>query len=102
LSSAAFFDFNTLQRKNNWSIIDLYISGKLPSSVRKELPPLNTPGYANPTYVGSNAIGEQPFLGPLSRPIILNERVVPDDKSATGNGISDVPATCSPAIAYWS
>lgn len=57
--------------------------------------PLNTSGYANPTYIGMNANGEEIFQGKLSRPLLLNERVVPDkDGHITGNGISGVPHTC--------
>lgn len=95
---SSYFNFTTIRPKNNWSIIDLYVNGELVSTTRKELPPLLTWGYANPTYIGFDANGGQPFLGQLSRPIILNERVIPDDQATRiGNGISGVPAACGPA-----
>lgn len=97
---ASHFNFTTVQPKNNWSIIDIYINGKSVNSARMEQPRLQTWGYANPTYIGFNASGGQPFLGQLSRPIILNERVVPDDQSEMiANGISGVPPTCPPTPA---
>jgi len=89
------FQFSPVQPAGNSSTIDIYINGKRVHSVRTERPPLNTWGYANPTYVGFRASGGEPFLGKLSRPIILNERVVPDDQvEAIDNGISGVPPTC--------
>jgi arylsulfatase A-like enzyme len=97
---SSFFNFSPLFSKHNWSIIDLYINGKPVGNVFKKLPPLLIWGYANPTYIGSDANGKQPFVGQLTRPIILNERVTPDDQSTIiGNGISGVPATCLPAAA---
>jgi len=94
------FNFTTVQPKNNWSIIDIYINGERVNSVRTERPPLQTWGYANPTYIGFNDSGDEPFLGQLSRPIILNERVVPNDQSdMIANGISGVPQTCAHAPA---
>ena len=34
-------------------------------------------------------------VGTLSQPLIINERVVPDEEGhAIGNGISGVPSTC--------
>lgn len=92
---ASHFNFTTLQPDTNWSMIDMYVNGERVGSVRKEGPPLQTWGYANPTYIGVDAVGSAAFSGKLSRPVILNERVVPDDQSAMiGNGISGVPATC--------
>jgi arylsulfatase A-like enzyme len=89
------FQFSPVQPGGNSSTIDIYINGERVHSVRTEQPPLNTGGYANPTYIGISASGGEPFLGKLSRPIILNERVVSDDQSeAIGNGISGVPPTC--------
>lgn len=94
------FKLSTLRPKNGLSIIDIYLNRKLVNSVRTKNPPLQTWGYANPTYIGLNTSGGEPFLGELSRPIILNERVVPDDQSAMiGNGISGVPPTCPPTAA---
>jgi hypothetical protein len=92
---ASHFNFTTIRPQYNWSMIDMYINGERVGSVRKEAPPLQTWGYANPTYIGVDAGGNAAFSGELSRPVILNERVVPDDQSAMiGNGISGVPPTC--------
>jgi arylsulfatase A-like enzyme len=93
---ASHFNFTTIQPKNNWSVIDMYVNGERVDSVRMQSPPLQTWGYANPTYIGFDAGGNAAFSGELSRPVILNERVVPDDQSAMiGNGISGVPPTCA-------
>lgn len=97
---SSYFNFSTLYPKNNWSLIDIYINGESINSVRTELPPLQTWGYANPTYVGFNVNGKEPFIGELSRPIILNERVLPDELAKIDNGISGVPPTCPPAAAH--
>ncbi|MBK6510701.1 MAG: hypothetical protein IPG06_15440 [Haliea sp.] len=95
------FRFSPRNPHNNLSIIDLYLNGKLLNTVTLKLPLPNDQGYANPTYIGVNALGEERFLGTLSRPVILNERVVPDEQSALiGNGISGVPSTCPAAVAH--
>jgi arylsulfatase A-like enzyme len=91
------FNFTTIRPENNWSVVDLYVNGARVHSLRTERPPLQTWGYANPTYIGFDAGGNASFDGELSRPIILNERVVPDEQSAMiGNGISGAPLTCAP------
>jgi arylsulfatase A-like enzyme len=91
----SYFNFSPVQPQTNWSVVEIYINGERVNSVRTQLPPLQIWGAANPTYIGINASGEEAFSGKLSRPIILNERVVPDDRSEmTGNGISGVPSTC--------
>jgi arylsulfatase A-like enzyme len=91
------FNFTTIRPENNWSLVDLYVNGVRVHGLRTEQPHLQTWGYANPTYVGFDAGGGESFDGELSRPIILNERVVPDDHAAMiGNGISGVPSTCEP------
>ena len=95
------FRFSPRNPHNNLSIIELYLNGKLLNTVTLKLPVPNDQGYANPTYIGVNAAGEERFLGTLSRPVILNERVVPDEQSALiGNGISGVPSTCPAAVAH--
>jgi hypothetical protein len=89
------FKFSVRFPNNNLSIIEMYLNGKLLNSVKLKMPSPNDLGYANPTYIGVNAVGEERFLGTLSRPVILNERVVPDEQSEPiGNGISGVPHTC--------
>jgi hypothetical protein len=89
------FKFSVRFPNNNLSIIEMYLNGKLLNSVTLKMPSPNDLGYANPTYIGVNAVGEERFLGTLSRPVILNERVVPDEQSEPiGNGISGVPHTC--------
>lgn len=91
------FNFALLTR-SNWSIIDLYVNGERINTTRMERPALQTWGYANPTYLGINAQGGEPFAGHLSRPIILNERVVPDKPTEKiFNGISGVPRACAPS-----
>lgn len=89
------FKFSVRFPQNNQSIIGMYLNGKLLDTVTLKMPAPNDRGYANPTYIGANAMGEERFAGTLSRPVILNERVVPDAQSEPiGNGISGVPATC--------
>lgn len=89
------FKFSPISPRASWSLIDVYVNGRSVNSVRLDHPPLLTWGYANPTYIGFNASGEEPFIGELGRPIILNERVVPDSPAdALLNGISGVPHTC--------
>ena len=89
------FNFSPSQSKGNVSAIDLYINGVRAATVTKKMPALMTSGYANPTYIGMNPGGGDVFQGKLTRPLILNERVVPDkDGGQIGNGISGVPSIC--------
>jgi arylsulfatase A-like enzyme len=91
------FKFTPIHRNINKVYIDLYIDGEKVNSIEADNPPIQNQGYANPTYVGANPLGEEVFTGTLSRPVILNERIVPDaDASIIANGISGVPATCTP------
>ena len=79
------------------AIIDIYLNGQIVNHVRTEMPTPKDLDYNNSTYIGIDPDGKQPFLGELSRPIILNERVVPDNESEIiDNGISDVLSTCPP------
>ncbi len=95
------FRFSPRNPHNNLSIIELYLNGKLLNTVTLKMPAPNDEGYANPTSIGANAVGAESFLGTLSRPVILNERVVPDEQpSAIGNGISGVPPTCPVTVAH--
>jgi arylsulfatase A-like enzyme len=90
------FNISPVQWKSNSSIIDLYVNGERANSITKKLPELNTFGYSNPTFIGMNASGQELFQGKLSRPLILNERIVPDAEGiVVGNGISGVPSTCT-------
>jgi arylsulfatase A-like enzyme len=89
------FHFSPRNPQNNQSHIDLYVNGERTANLTMKAPELNTSGYSNPTYIGMNPSGEKIFRGELSRPLILNERVVPDvEGESIGNGISSVPATC--------
>jgi len=89
------FEYPVVRPKSSASVIQLFVDGRRVDSATVRQPALMTWGYANPTYIGVNAQGREPFAGRLSRPIILNERVVPDDESSVvGNGISDVPNVC--------
>jgi len=92
------FNFSPVQPQYNISYIDMFIDGVQVKNLTTKNPPLNTSGYANPTFIGMNPRGEEVFQGTLSRPMILNERVVPDEQGQViGNGISGVPRTCLPA-----
>jgi arylsulfatase A-like enzyme len=78
------------------TILNLYVDGQLVDSARDDAPVPNLKGYANPTHIGRNAAGEQRFTGHLSRPFIVNERVVPDDQvEKVNNGVSGLPTLCS-------
>jgi arylsulfatase A-like enzyme len=89
------FNFSPVQPQYNQSFIDIFINGMRANSITKKNPPLNTSGYANPTFIGMNPGGQELFQGTLSQPLIINERVVTDKEGqAIGNGISGVPATC--------
>jgi arylsulfatase A-like enzyme len=91
------FNLSPSNPRANISFVDIYINGNRVKSITREQTPEQNWGYANPTYVGLNASGKEQYLGQLSHPIILNERVVPDDESEViSNGISDVPPTCPP------
>jgi arylsulfatase A-like enzyme len=97
---ASEFTFSPMKTSVNRADIDLFIDGAKVGSVEKKNPPLLTGGYANPTYIGVNAHGEELFSGVLSRPLILNERVVPDAEAGKiANGISGVSALCQPHAA---
>jgi arylsulfatase A-like enzyme len=94
------FSFSPVQPKENWSEIDIYVNGERVSNVFHAQPALRTDDYANPTFIGANARGEERFLGQLTHPLILNERVVPDEQAEMiGNGISGVPAACPAKVA---
>ena len=94
---SSYFHVSPLGRSVSWSTIDIYLNGELVDSVRKEPIMFNAWGYANPTYVGFNSSGSEPFLGELGRPVILNEYVAPDALAGRiSNGISGVPSTCAP------
>lgn len=89
------FNYSPVQPQYNESHIDVFIDGVRVGGLATKNPPLNTAGYANPTFIGMNPGGEESFQGTLSQPLIINERVVPDEQGhAIGNGISGVPATC--------
>ena len=89
------FNFSPVQPKINKSYIDLYINGVRAANLLTKGPALITSDYANPTYIGMNPSGGELFQGTLSRPLIFNERVVPDEEDTMiGNGISGVPSTC--------
>jgi arylsulfatase A-like enzyme len=89
------FNYSPVQPQYNESYIDIFINGVRANSLATKNPPLNTSGYANPTFIGMNPGGAELFQGTLSRPLIINERVVPDEEGqAIGNGISGVPPTC--------
>jgi arylsulfatase A-like enzyme len=89
------FSFSPVQPTLNQSYIDLYINGVRAGYLNKKDPALITSGYANPTYIGMDPSGKEPFQGRLSTPLILNERVLPNDSSELiGNNISEVPSTC--------
>lgn len=91
------FKISPFQWKQNLAIIDIYLNGQIVNHVRTEMPTPKDLDYNNSTYIGIDPDGKQPFLGELSRPIILNERVVPDNESEIiDNGISDVLSTCPP------
>ncbi len=92
---SSFFNFSPFPASANFSYIDLYINGERAGHLNRKHPMLKTADYANPTYVGMNPGGEEVFRGRLGKPVILNERVVPDeDGKVIGNGISGVPSTC--------
>tara|TARA_R110002049_G_scaffold124997_9_gene280543 strand:+ start:1 stop:948 length:948 start_codon:yes stop_codon:yes gene_type:complete len=92
------FNFSPVNSRSNKAHIDLYINGIRAANNHWKEPALVTSGYEQPTYIGMNPAGEELFRGELSRPIILNERVVPDEQGGEiGNGISGVPATCPAA-----
>ncbi len=62
---------------------------------RDEDPIQNDNGYTNATFLGRNSTGQEHFMGHLSQPLIVNERVVPDEKSnKINNGISGLPSLC--------
>jgi hypothetical protein len=89
------FNYSPVQPQYNESYIDIFINGVRANSLATKNPALNTSGYANPTFIGMNPGGAELFQGTLSRPLIINERVVPDEEGqAIGNGISGVPPTC--------
>lgn len=89
------FHFTPLKRNVNKVFIDMYIDGEKVESIESNNPVPNHEGYANPTYIGVSPLGIKPFIGTLSPPVILNERVVLDaDAELIGNGISSVPSTC--------
>lgn len=94
---SSYYGFSPIQPKYNRATTRVYVDGKSVYSKTTPNPALQTGGYLNPTYVGSSAGGEDPFQGKLSRPIILNQAVVPDSEGEkTGNGISTVDASCAP------
>ena len=89
------FNFSPVKPEINKSYIDLYVNGVRVDNRITKGPRLNTSDYTNPTYIGLNPDGTELFQGSLSRPLILNERVVPDDEAKMiGNGISGVAPTC--------
>ncbi|MCB1705455.1 MAG: sulfatase-like hydrolase/transferase [Halioglobus sp.] len=89
------FNISPVRPSSNKSLMDLYVNGVRVAERTRKNPALNTQGYANPTYIGMNPLGEEQFQGQLSQPLIINERIVPDDQGAMiGNGISGVPPTC--------
>lgn len=89
------FNISPVQPGTNVSLIELYVNGERVAQRTTKRPALNTSGYTNPTYIGVNANGEEPFQGQLGRPLVLNERVVPDEEGAlVGNGISGVSPAC--------
>jgi arylsulfatase A-like enzyme len=89
------FNISPVDSRGNRAQIDLYINGTRAANASWKKPALVTSDYEQPTYIGMNPTGEELFHGELSRPVILNERVVPDDNGGEiGNGISGIPATC--------
>tara|TARA_R110002072_G_scaffold5891_8_gene36301 strand:+ start:813 stop:2666 length:1854 start_codon:yes stop_codon:yes gene_type:complete len=89
------FNISPVRPSSNKSLIDVYVNGVRVANTTNKNPALNTQGYANPTYIGMNPQGEEQFQGKLSHPLILNERIVPDEKATMiGNGISGIPSTC--------
>ncbi|CAA0092825.1 Arylsulfatase [Halioglobus japonicus] len=89
------FNISPVNSRGNKAHVDLYINGVRAANASWKNPALNTSNYTQPTYIGMNPNGEELFNGELSKPRIINERVVPDkDGKEIGNGISGVPATC--------
>jgi arylsulfatase A-like enzyme len=91
------FGFTPIKKDANKVFIDMFVDGEKVGSIESNNPIPQHNGYSNPTYIGVNPHGQLPFMGTLSRPVILNERVVIDAQGAMiANGISDVPSTCPP------
>lgn len=89
------YQFTPIGKNRNKMIVDVFVNGKRVNGIASDRPIPQNWGYANPTYIGINPHGKESFMGVLSRPLILNERVVPDSEAKiSGNGISDVPSMC--------
>ncbi len=88
-------------RASNWADLVLFVDGKLIDRAHHKQPVQQVDGLEQPTFVGVNPRGGEAFAGYLGRPLILNERVVPDMQAQDGfgNGISDVPSPCATAHA---
>lgn len=62
-------------------LIELYINGSLSAHTRIERPGFPVDDYLNATYIGQDEKGESLYRGKLSRPIILNERLVTNEEN---------------------
>ena len=78
-----------------WAHIGLVVNGVEVDSKRVNQPPMNTWGLSNPTWIGVDPDGGTAFPGSLGRPVILNERLVPDEQAQLiGNGLGTAPIYC--------
>lgn len=92
------YAFSPIQPDTNWSVIDVFVNGELAASKRNESPVPMHEHYAAPTYIGQNSAGEQLFHGVLSRPLLLNERVLLQESGALlGDHVAGLPALCTDA-----
>lgn len=87
---ASHFVFSALYPDLNKAQIQLYVNSALVDSVVVDKPVMPSGDPLMPTTVGYGEGGQDPFQGTLSRPIIFNERLVPDEESdpRVDNGVS--------------
>lgn len=92
--------FSMLRQNSSRVTTSLYVNGDLIDTViATDVRPMFQ-GYENATYLGRDSLGEQAFRGVLGKPLILNERVVPDRVvpdtvvRKIHNDISNLPALC--------
>ena len=80
------------KRSKKSAMVELYVNGMREAEFRSGDPKIPIDDHLNPTFIGQDEHGERVFRGELGRPVILNERLVPEDENngKTLNGITPV------------
>jgi arylsulfatase A-like enzyme len=65
--------------KSRQSMVELYVNGKQLAQFKSGSYQVPVDDYLNPTFIGQDEHGTGVYLGNLGKPVMLNERLVPEE-----------------------